>query len=193
MASRFGLSDFAESYHKLTHHIRELGHWGKLAIIGLMIVHCFVPFPAEFVAIAAGSLFGTVEGTFLTWAGAMMGALLSFGLTRWLGRPFVEWVLPARQRTMLDEWTRDQGAMTLLISRFIPIIAFNLINYAAGLTRVSLFTFAWTTGVGILPLTALMVYMGAGMRHLSFEWLLALSAAGIITMAVAHYLVRRYR
>ena len=40
------------------------------------------------------------------------------------------------------------------------MISFNLINYAAGLTRISWWTFTWATGLGILPLTTLMVVMG---------------------------------
>ncbi|MFW5678621.1 MAG: TVP38/TMEM64 family protein, partial [Pseudomonadota bacterium] len=133
--------------------IDELGPWGPAAIVVLMVIHCFVPFPAEIVALCAGAAFGPVLGTVLVWTGAMLGAALSFGLARHLGRAAVERLLAARYRTALDDWTRDQGAATLLVSRFVPVIAFNLVNYAAGLTRVSWWTFLWTTGVGILPLT----------------------------------------
>ena len=40
------------------------------------------------------------------------------------------------------------------------MISFNLINYAAGLTAISWWTFSWATGLGILPLTFLMVAGG---------------------------------
>jgi uncharacterized membrane protein YdjX (TVP38/TMEM64 family) len=42
----------------------------------------------------------------------------------------------------------------------VPVISFNLINYAAGLTAISWWTFTWATALGILPLTVLMVVMG---------------------------------
>jgi uncharacterized membrane protein YdjX (TVP38/TMEM64 family) len=51
----------------------------------------------------------------------------------------------------------------LFVSRFVPVISFNLINYAAGLTAISWWTFVWATGLGILPLTFLMVLMGDGL------------------------------
>ena len=183
--------NWIDAYHSFPNLIEDMGVWGKLGIILLMIVHCFVPFPAEFVAIAAGSTFGFVEGTLLTWIGAMLGAILSFGLSRFFGYPFVEWALSEKQLSMLNRWTQDQGAVTLLVSRFIPVIAFNLINYAAGLTKISWWTFIWTTAVGIFPLTALMVYMGHGMRELSWSTLLAISLLCILIMAFAHYLKRR--
>lgn len=172
--------------------IERLGVWGPIAVAGLMVLHSFVPFPAEFLALAAGAVFGTVLGTVVIWSGAMVGAVLSFGLARWLGRAAVETLLPARHRAALDDWSADQGAATLLVSRFIPVIAFNLINYAAGLTPVSLWTFLWTTGLGILPLTILMVHMGATMAELSWPWLIGVSAAGIVGIAGLHWLAKRY-
>jgi len=127
----------------------------------------------------------------LIWLGAMIGASLSFALSRWLGQPFVNAVLGPSSRARLDGWTAEQGAPTLLVARFLPIIAFNLINYAAGLTRVGWGTFLWTTAVGILPLTALMVWMGAAMVELSWPWLLGLSAAAVAAVVLGSRWVRR--
>jgi uncharacterized membrane protein YdjX (TVP38/TMEM64 family) len=140
--------------------IRSWGGWGIAGSLVLMAAHSFVPFPAELVAIANGMVFGLVLGTAITWTGAMLGAVVAFALARWLGRPFVHAILPARHAAALDRWTARQGAGVLLISRFLPVVSFNLINYAAGLTAVSWWTFLWTTGLGILPLTFLMVLAG---------------------------------
>ncbi len=158
-----------------------LQHWAPFAVIGLMVVHCFVPFPAEILAISAGALFGAVYGTVLIWVGAMIGALLSFWLARRLGRGAVETLLPERHRSRLDTWTADQGAFALLISRFVPILAFNLINYAAGLSKIGVWTFVWTTAIGILPLTFLMAYMGEQMRYYSMT---ELTLSGLIVACV---------
>ncbi len=170
----------------LAARIRGLGDWGHAAVIGLMVVHSFVPFPAEILALCAGAVYGTVWGTVLIWVGAMIGASLSFALSRWLGQPFVNAVLGPVSRAKLDGWTADQGAVALLVARFIPVIAFNLINYCAGLTRVGWGTFLWTTGVGILPLTVLMVWMGDRMMHLTWPWLLGVSAVGIVVVCCGH-------
>ena len=57
------------------------------------------------------------------------------------------------------------------------MIAFNLINYAAGLSRVRWRTFAWTTGLGILPPTVLMVAFGDALERL--PWILWLLLAAV--------------
>jgi uncharacterized membrane protein YdjX (TVP38/TMEM64 family) len=171
--------------------IDGIGNWGPVAIVALMVLHSFIPFPAELVALCAGAVFGTLFGSALIWTGAMIGASLSFWLARLLGRAAIEWLLPVRHRRMLGDWADDQGALTLLVSRFIPVIAFNLINYAAGLTRVSWWTFIWTTSIGILPLTVLMAYLGARMTELSWPYLLASSVGGLVAIWAFHRFGRK--
>ncbi len=150
--------------------ILSWGPWGVAASVGLMVLHSFLPFPAEFLAIANGMVYGPVWGTAITWGGAMLGAFVAFGLARKLGRPFVEHVVARRDWQALDDWAARQGGALVLTARFIPVIAFNLVNYAAGLTRLSWWTFAWTTGVGILPMTVLMVMMGDNIDTLAWYW-----------------------
>ncbi|MEM7547016.1 MAG: TVP38/TMEM64 family protein [Pseudomonadota bacterium] len=165
--------------------------WAGALIILLMILHCFVPFPAELPALAAGALFGVVQGVALIWIGAMIGAALSFWLARRLGQPFVMAMLPARHRARLDAVRADQAAITLLIGRLLPVIAFNLINYAAGLTPVRWSTFLWTTAIGILPLTILVVAMGAQLRALSLETMAVVSLLCIALVMLGWWAWRR--
>jgi len=96
--------------------IRSWGHWGVLASIGLM------------------------WGTAITWLGAMLGALLAFALSRTFGRPFVEAVVVRRDWRTLDNWTGQHAAQMVFLARFLPVISFNLVNYTAGLTRMSWWT-----------------------------------------------------
>ena len=100
----------------LAERIRGLGSWGYAAVIGLMVVHSFVPFPAEILALCAGAVYGTLWGTVLIWIGAMIGASLSFALARWLGRPFVNAMLGPKSRARFDGWTMEQGALSLSAS-----------------------------------------------------------------------------
>ena len=172
--------------------ILSWGHWGALASIGLMVIHSFVPFPAEFVALANGMLYGPFWGTVITWVGAMLGAFLAFGLSRALGRPFVGSMVARRHWQRLDDWTGAHAAQMVFLARFLPVISFNIVNYAAGLTRISWWTFGWTTGLGILPMTILMAAMGDQAGRMPWHWWLALLAvAGLGWLAIQRGLHRR--
>ena len=90
-----------------------------------------------------------------------------------------------------EEIARQGGGM-LFLSRFVPVISFNLINYAAGLTAISWWTFTWATGLGILPLTFLMVLTGDGLwsgQAPAWLWLVAAAIAGVLVW----WALTRYR
>jgi uncharacterized membrane protein YdjX (TVP38/TMEM64 family) len=170
--------------------IRSWGGWGVAASIVLMVIHSFVPFPAEILACANGMIYGPVWGTVVTWIGAMLGASVAFGLVRALGRPFVQRMLKEAQREKLALWSRDRGGIALLVARLIPVIAFNLINYAAALTEISWWTFLWATGIGILPLTILSAVLGDRMLAMPlWGWLLL----GAVVLLTWFWLERRWR
>jgi uncharacterized membrane protein YdjX (TVP38/TMEM64 family) len=183
------LPGFELSVEAAEQQIMSWGVWGVACSILLMVLHSFIPFPAELVAMANGMLYGPIWGTMITWTGAMLGAYLAFALARWLGRPFVLSILTQRHHATMDRWVTRQGAGALLLSRFVPVISFNLINYAAGLTAISWWTFTWTTGIGILPLTILMVLVGDGIWSAQtgiWLWLLAGGVVGwLVWRAVA--------
>ncbi len=189
-ALTFTAGDPLPSPKELVVWIRSFGMWAPIVVIALMILHSFVPFPAEILAVCAGAVFGTIQGSMIIWVGAMVGAVLAFSISRALGRSVVRHFLSETQFAALDRWTREQGTFALLVSRFIPMIAFNLINYAAGLTRVSVWTFVWTTGVGILPITVLSVYLGSQMRDLSWPLLFVVSAVCIMVIWLLHKLAK---
>ncbi len=172
--------------------IRSWGVWGVLASMALMAVHSFLPFPAEVIALANGMVYGPLWGTVVTWAGAMIGASLAFWVVRSLGRPFIRRFVSIRHQQVLEHWSRDKGAVALLLSRFIPMIAFNLINYAAALTEVSWWTFLWTTGLGILPLTILLASVGDRVMALPLWVSLVISLCLLVGwFIVAHWRRRR--
>ena len=177
-----------ESFKKL---VLSWGEWGVVASILLMMVHSFVPFPAEFVAIANGMCFGLIWGTVITWVGAMLGALMAFALSRRFGRPFAERLIAHKNWHGIDDGIARYGGSGVFLGRFIPVIAFNLINYAAGLTKISYWTFVWTTGLGILPMTTLMVLLGSEMHELSLYIWLMIAAGGLVVWLMVNRIIAR--
>jgi len=152
-----------------------------------MVRHSFIPRPAEIIAIANGMMFGLAGGILVTWFGAMLGALLAFGLARALGRPALKRLLSEPQWRTVNRWEWQPGS--LLLARLIPVLSFNVINYAAGLARVRFWRFLWTTSIGILPLTVLSVAFGDAALGAGLE-LIAFTIAGA---AVVWLVARRLR
>jgi uncharacterized membrane protein YdjX (TVP38/TMEM64 family) len=163
-------------------YLRAWGRWAAFGALALMVLHSFLPLPAEVIAAANGMVFGPWLGVALTWSGAMLGAALSFALARWLGRPFVRRVLPARHWQRLAAVSARTG--TLLLVRLVPVISFNLVNYAAGIMGVGWWPFLWTTAIGILPLAVAMVLLGYEMLSAPW-WAWVLAAAALLGSWIA--------
>ena len=185
--------DLAPTPKGIEAEIRSWGRWAVAASIGLMVAHSLVPFPAEFVTFANGMLFGPVWGVAITWTGAMLGASVAFALSRWFGRPFVDALMNERHRDAVDRWARRQGIGALLLSRLMPLISFNVINYAAGLTPISWWTFLWTTGLGILPITTLLVVTGDQVWNGSGNAWIYLVAVAVAGALIWFLIARRQR
>jgi uncharacterized membrane protein YdjX (TVP38/TMEM64 family) len=89
----------------------------------------------------------------------------------------------------LQGWLNRTDIPFLLAVRLIPVISFNLVNFALGFTTVSWWRYTWTTGIGIIPVTAAMAAMGAHLHN--WRMLLALTAAALAIMTGGYYLLRR--
>ncbi len=176
-AQAFGFDNTVRGTEQL---IRSWGAWGVLDSIGLMVAHSFLPFPAEIVALANGMVYGPLWGALITWTGAMLGAVFAFGLARLLGRPIVRRLLPRDYQRRVTDWSHEGGGRALLVSRLIPVIAFNLINYAAALTDISWWTFLWATGLGILPLTIVLAVLGENVLAMPLWGWLLLGAVALL-------------
>ena len=187
-----GFFALSHSVERIEDWLHSLGAWAVAGSIALMVMHSFLPFPAEIIALANGMVFGPVWGALITWVGAMLGATAAFALVRALGQPFLHRFLSAKHMQQLGRWSQHQGAPTLLVARLIPAIAFNLVNYAAALSLVSWWTFLWTTSLGILPLTVLLAVMGDRMLSLpGWVWLLLSAAALLLWLASRRFRASR--
>ncbi len=114
---------------------------------------------AVILTLAGGFLFGTIANTMYVVVGATTGASLAFLSARYLVGNRLQEKYQSQFRKFNDEIGRN-GARYLLVLRFIPIFPFFLINFLAGLTKIPVRTFLWTTAVGIIPGTAVFAFAG---------------------------------
>jgi len=166
--------------------IEGSGGWAYILAYGYTMGVAIVPFPAEFPAMLNGMIFGPALGTMITWSAALLGAQVSFELSRRFGRPLVARFLSPGILGRADRLVVASGAPGLLLLRLTPVVAFTAINWVAGLTPLSRWTFLWTTALGILPMTILMVWAGERIDKIPlWSWLL-LALGALLMVAVVH-------
>lgn len=181
----------------LARWVAGMGVWAPVAFIVTYAVATVAFVPGSVLTLAAGALFGIVRGTAYVALGATLGEAGAFLIARHFARRFVARRIAGSPRfSALDAALGREGWRVVLLLRLSPVVPFNLLNYALGITRVSFRDF-FIASVGILPGTLLYVYYGqvagevatvagggAPARGIGYYMLLAAGLAATVTATV---------
>ncbi len=138
----------------------NLNYWTVMIL--MTIESSFIPFPSEIVVppaaykAAAGEL--NIVGVVLSASiGAVLGALINYGLGYWLGRPLVYkfanskfghlCMISQEKMEHAEAYFREHGISSTLIGRLVPAVR-QLISIPAGLAKMKMHVFLVFTFLG---------------------------------------------
>jgi uncharacterized membrane protein YdjX (TVP38/TMEM64 family) len=138
-----------------------------LLIVSMAGAVVIPPIPSLPLDLAAGAAFGPFLGTVYAVLGAELGAIGAFLIARAVGREALSRYLKAD--AVFCQMCTDHQLMGLMFfARLIPVFSFDVVSYGAGLTNVSLKTFALATLFGMIPPTFAFTYLGSSV--VSAQW-----------------------
>ena len=141
--------------------IDSLGSVGAVAFILLYIIATVAFLPGSILTLGAGIVFGVVLGSFYVFIGATIGATAAFLVGRYLARGWVARKIEGNKKfRAIDKAVGREGLKIVLLTRLSPIFPFNLLNYAYGITGVSLKDYV-IGSIGMIPGTIMYVYIGS--------------------------------
>lgn len=187
-------------------------HMNYASITALMAVESsFIPFPSEVVIPPAAFVAGQPESVlcatgnylvdvliivFFGTLGAMIGAIINYGLSVWLGRIIIYkfadskvghlFLLSSEKIQKAEEYFREKGNVSTFIGRFIPGIR-QLISIPAGLSRMHFGSFLWWTFLGAFIWNCILAaigYVAAGQMDRIKEYSHELSVAILVLLGV---------
>ena len=176
--------------------ISQFGSWAAIAYIGLFTVLPAFFFPVAVLALAGGLLFGLLWGSIYTFLGAILNCTVMFLLARYAGREKVEQLIQKKLspvwQSRLQNLNSRGGFVLLVILRLIPVVPYNLINYAFGLTSMSYGTYIIGSAIGIIPGTLAFINIGdKAMDVTSPEFRIAIGVL-LVLLAITGYLGKKY-
>ncbi len=175
--------------------LQEIGYWGPLLIIVLMAGAIVMsPIPSAPIAVASGLVYGHIWGTVYVLIGAEIGALIAFTVSRLLGYSYVQ---KKFGNTIKYKFLNSEKHLMIavFVSRLIPFISFDIVSYAAGLTKITYIQFALATLAGILPASFLLAHFGGEMVNNDIrQMFITIFLLGFITLIpIVAELIRRLR
>lgn len=138
--------------------------------------------PGSLLTIAGGALFGPVAGTFYSLTGATLGATLAFLVARYIASGWVARRTGGRLAGFI-EGVEAEGWRFVAFVRLVPLLPFNALNYALGLTRIRLVPYVAASYLAMLPGAAAYTYLGYAGRE-AFAGPDDLAKHGLIALAL---------
>lgn len=167
------ISDYASAQYLLQFFIDNAGYW--LVFLFMVIESSFLPFPSEVVVPPAAYLAVTKGDmnvfliVLVATAGAVVGALINYFLSVWLGRPIVYAFANSRlgHACLIDQakvekaekYFDKHGAISTFIGRLIPAVR-QLISIPAGLARMNIGAFVIFTTLGAMVWNCILAALG---------------------------------
>ena len=125
-------------------------------------------FPGLPLTLGAGFLYGAILGTLVVSPASVAGATLAFLIARYIARNWVTRRLKKYpQAAAIDRAIEKNGFKAVVLLRLQPVLPFNILNYALGLTSVRLRDYMLASWIGMFPATVLYVYLGSVMNDIS--------------------------
>jgi uncharacterized membrane protein YdjX (TVP38/TMEM64 family) len=181
----------------VTAWVERSGMWGPALFIGIYTVAPALFLPGSVLTLAGGALFGPFSGALFSLTGATLGATVAFLIARYLAADWVEHRVSGKLQDIKEGVERESWRFVAFV-RLVPLFPFNLLNYALGLTRLSVQTFAVTSFITMTPGAFAYAYLGdagreavSGGSGLVRKGLLALAL--LAAVALLPSLIRRWR
>ncbi|UCG03603.1 MAG: VTT domain-containing protein [Candidatus Heimdallarchaeota archaeon] len=142
--------------------IIELEAWGWLFFLIFMgIQGILVPIPSELVLLSSGLVWGLEGGSILGIIGSLIAGVLTYYIAVLGGRPMMERFLGQENLDVLDFYIEKYGAVTILIARAFPFMAFDPISYASGFLKIKFRTYFIATLIGSIIRCVFYAWLGS--------------------------------
>ena len=180
-------------------YIQGFGGLGIIIYILAYMLNTISIFPPiAALSLSAGLAFGKFWGAVYLMIGAMLGTSCTFFISRFFGRRVVDKLLKGRFKDLDDRLGR-RGFMTVLFFRVIPIIPYEVLNYAGGLSRIGFRDYILATFLGLIPGVIVASFFGGtlgevrGIRDIfSLKFAIAvLSVIIIILIPIIYQYIRK--
>jgi len=163
----------------------KTGAFTPFAVLGVYVLATLIMIPVTLLITATVLSFGSGYGFLYAVSGALLSAVVTYGLGRMIGRARVRRLAGARLNRISRQLAK-RGVITIFIVRMLPVAPFTLVNLVAGASQVGLRDYVLGTLLGMTPgiiaIALLVDQINAVLHTPSWQSVLTLVAVAAVTI-----------
>jgi phospholipase D1/2 len=163
-----------------------------LWVLGAYVIASMIAMPITVLIVATVMVFGASSGFVYALVGAMLGAAVSFGAGKLIGRHGVRRIA-GEHINKLSHRLAKRGILAVFVVRVLPVAPFTIVNLVAGASHIRLRDYLIGTLLGLLPgmlaITLFSDRLVATLRDPSPKTIVVLAGA-VVAIVAAMFLLR---
>ena len=177
---------------RLKQFFDDLGAVAPLVYVLFVIVEVVIaPIPGLMLYAPGGILFGPFLGGLLALIGNVLGAGIACSVTRVLGNNWLTRFFEQDKLDVAQKEIESRGTLLIFLLRINPLTSSDIVSYAAGFTRISVWKVMFATGCGMAPLCFAQAWLAENLLASFPQLVYPLLVACVIYAAVVIIAVRR--
>jgi uncharacterized membrane protein YdjX (TVP38/TMEM64 family) len=163
--------------------VAQFSWWGPLLIVLAMIAQMFLlVIPTPLLMVVSVVAYGAWKGGAIILIAIFCASSVAYAIGAYFGTPLIERLLGKKSKDKVEGFIEKYGFYAVIVTRLSPFLSNDAISFVSGILRMGYWRFIGATMIGILPLTALIAYLGEDNDRLinGLIWVSVLSLAGFV-------------
>ncbi|RXI39520.1 TVP38/TMEM64 family protein [Clostridium tetani] len=160
VAKKVGINLFDINVDSLSITIKSFGKYAFICFLIILTLKPLMMFlPAAVFSVVGGTIFGSVKGFTLNMIGFFLSGTVAFLIARNLGKKTVDKLLRGKGVKLNNNLSKN-GFKVLFLLRLPPVLPYDPLSYACGLTKIKYKDFIYASLLGVVPETLCYSIMG---------------------------------
>lgn len=181
----------SDDKERIREWVSGFGFWGPVFIIGAMTAQMFlIVIPSVILMVVSVLAYGPWWGSLISYAAVILASSIAYFIGIHASNAFIDKLIGEKSEKKVQHYIQKYGAWAIVAFRVSPFLSNDAISFVAGLGQMRYIKFIAATTAGIIPLIAMIAYLGKDTETLKtgMAWI-----SGITLVAFAIYVFIRER
>jgi len=182
----------SDDKQRIKEWVSGFGFWGPLIIVAAMVVQMFlIVVPSPLLMIVSTLAYGPWWGSLISYVAVVVAATIAYYIGYHASNAFVDRLIGQKSSEKVNHYIQEYGAWAVILFRVSPFLSNDGISFVAGLGEMRYVKFIVATTAGIIPLIAMIAFLGENTDRLK-TGMLWVSGVTVVGFAI-YFLIKRQK